>query len=176
MPTEAVRWNLISELISRTVASGQDVGRTKLQKLVYFLQDITPIEEYRYQLRHYGPYSAELSREVDTLTSLGFIRVEEDPTGYGYHIYPGSRAPERPADLHRYERAIDLVIRTLAPLELGQLEVMATIKFVDYALSNEGRRPPEPDVLRVVEQLKPHYHPDFIRQSYDLLQQIWRPQ
>ncbi len=67
-------------------AQTRRLGKTQLQKLVYFLQKSGVPLGYEYEIYHYGPYSFELSDDMDSLDSLGVLNVESDPNGYGFDI------------------------------------------------------------------------------------------
>ena len=57
-------------------------GRTKLQKLIYFLGIITESsQELGYRAHFYGPYSAEVASAVDDLRSMGFL--DHSVTSFG---------------------------------------------------------------------------------------------
>jgi uncharacterized protein YwgA len=43
------------------------LGKTQVQKLVYFAQDCGIPLEYKYEIYHYGPYSFELSHDLGSL-------------------------------------------------------------------------------------------------------------
>jgi uncharacterized protein len=171
MSVDAIRGALLQRLVQRTRDRGYDIGRTKLQKLVFFLQDLAPVPKYRYELRHYGPYSYELSSDVERLASLGFIDTQEDQSGYGYHIYPGHRSLVDSEMLVRFEQAINQVVENFASLETAQLEIMSTIRFVDEILASKGRRPQQAEVLDLVWKLKPHYEREYVDQCAQLLGQ-----
>jgi len=47
------------------LAGGEIFGRTRLQKLVYLLDQIGEESGFRYSYHHYGPYSEQLSKEID---------------------------------------------------------------------------------------------------------------
>jgi len=51
------------------------LGKTQVQKLVYFAQQSGMPLQYKYEIYHYGPYSFELSHELGSLDSLGVINV-----------------------------------------------------------------------------------------------------
>lgn len=53
---------------------GSIQGRTKLQKVVYFLGVLTDsLPELGYSPHYYGPYSAEVAGALDRLRSIGFL-------------------------------------------------------------------------------------------------------
>ncbi len=171
MTSDAIRCALLQKLVERAHERGYDIGRTKLQKLVFFLQDLAPVPKYRYELRHYGPYSYELSSDVEKLASLGFIETQHDSSGYGYHIYPGHRSILDSAALAGFEQFVNEVVNNFAPLETRQLEIMSAIRFVDEILVSKGRRPEQTEVLDLVSKLKPQYTREYVDRCADLLGQ-----
>ena len=46
-------------------AGGEVVGKVRLQKLVYLLEQLGLISGYSFEYRHYGPYSEELADQVE---------------------------------------------------------------------------------------------------------------
>ena len=53
----------VAKIIS--LAGGEIVGRTKLQKMVYLINRIGESEDFHFSYHHYGPYSPELSGQLD---------------------------------------------------------------------------------------------------------------
>ena len=68
------------------------LGKIQVQKLVYFAQDCGVPLGYKYEIYHYGPYSFELSHDLDSLDSLGVLNVDSDPNGFGFNISVGKFA------------------------------------------------------------------------------------
>lgn len=61
--------------------AGEIAGRKKLQKMVYILQKIGfPFHE-TYHFHFYGPYSEELSMQLEELCNFGFILEKQDEIG-----------------------------------------------------------------------------------------------
>jgi uncharacterized protein YwgA len=57
-------------------AEGEIVGKVRLQKVVYLLDQLGMNSGYSYEYHHYGPYSEELTDEMDS--SIIFGEVEEN--------------------------------------------------------------------------------------------------
>jgi len=51
-------------------------GRTLLQKLVYFLNELLKLE-IRYSPAYYGPYSEDVAKATNSLVALGFLKETE---------------------------------------------------------------------------------------------------
>lgn len=69
-------------------ASGEIIGRKKLQKMIYIAKKVTfPFQE-RFQFHFYGPYSEELTLRVEELCNMGFLdEVKEKKGGYYQYRY-----------------------------------------------------------------------------------------
>jgi uncharacterized protein YwgA len=63
------------ELIASVVASagGEIVGRVRLQKVIYLLDQLGLNSGFSYSYHHYGPYSADLVDAVDGAKAFRFI-------------------------------------------------------------------------------------------------------
>lgn len=76
------------KLMNVFAASGEIVGRKKLQKMIYIAKKMAfPFEE-KFEFHFYGPYSEELTLRVEELCSFGFIEeVKEKKGGYTQYRY-----------------------------------------------------------------------------------------
>src|SRR5580704_17837514 len=63
------------------------LGRTALQKILYFLQISGVPMRYRFDIYHYGPYCDRISRDVEWLLADGVLKdVSSNPDKYSnYH-------------------------------------------------------------------------------------------
>jgi uncharacterized protein YwgA len=152
-------------------ARGRRLGKTQLQKLVYFVQERGVPLGYTYELYHYGPYSFELSNELSSLDSLGVLSIESDPEGFGFDISIGKFADKFVLDPHN-EGKLKKIIDHFGSNSTAQLEVKATIHFVHSVIKRKsvvGKRRSE--VINRVHDLKPRYSEDFIKNCYSELEQ-----
>jgi uncharacterized protein YwgA len=57
-------------------------GRTMMQKIVFLLRSqFEAFENFSYSLHYYGPFSRDLSNQLDLLATYGFVEEEEVPAG-----------------------------------------------------------------------------------------------
>ena len=76
-------------VIRRIVGRHRDIGKTKIQKIVYFLQESVDVPlKYPFRMHYYGPYSDELDGNLSLTESIGYIDINPDPNGFGYHVTP----------------------------------------------------------------------------------------
>ena len=156
--------------IRRIVDRCDDIGKTKIQKISYFLQDTVGVDlEYPFRMHYYGPYSDDLDNALAHAQSLGFVDIEPDPNGFGYHVTPcEEESPwsqeydisKRP-DVERIDNAIEI----LGELETHELELYATIHFIGGPESERSRK----QTIGTVGKLKPRFTPDQIDEAYRTL-------
>ena len=150
---------IITFLVKKMQENGYDLGKTKLQKLVYFMQESGIQMGLRYEIYHYGPYCFDLASSIDTLDATGVLKVTPDTTGYGYDIVTGPFAETknlRP-EIERYGLDIDNIIGKLGNCSSTDLEAMATIHFVNKILRERNKETMETEVLKITRQLKPKF-------------------
>ena len=85
------------------------LGKTQVQKLIYFAQDSGVPLNYEYEIYHYGPYSFELSHDLGSLDSLGILNVASEPSGYGFDISVG-RFSEKFNLEPRFQKRVEKVL------------------------------------------------------------------
>ena len=168
--------NIMVSLIKRIEEKRLDIGKIQLQKLMYFLKDFGVPLSYRYVIYHYGPYSFELTSNLDSLDSLDVLDVVSDEKGYGYHIKKGDFADKffekDDAVTNEYKDKIDFVIDTFASCEASEIELKATIHFVHNVLKNKKLNTAKKSVTTKVKQLKPRFTEEKIELSYDELNKV----
>ena len=149
------------------VEQSRDIGKTKIQKIVYFLQEGSGVPlGYSFRMHHYGPFSDEIDSEISALQSAGYIEVNHDSQGYGYHITPAT-ADQLPWDseLAKYREEMTQAISALGSLDASDLELYATIHFVQHLL----KAPTREKVVENVSRLKPRFSPLMIGAAYNRL-------
>ncbi len=71
------------------LSGGRIVGKTRLQKSMYFLEAHGVGFNFGFDYHHYGPFSQELATAVSDAVALG--RISEEPrrgaTGLSYVVY-----------------------------------------------------------------------------------------
>ena len=151
-------------------AQTKRLGKVQMQKLVYFAQHSGIPLEYKYEIYHYGPYSFELSHQLDSLDSLGVLRIESDPNGFGFDISTGKFADKFTIPT-KYRKKLDQVITQFGSNSAAQLEVKATIHFVRSVI---GGKATKAVVIDRVRALKPRFNQEFVKNCYsDLEKSGW---
>ena len=163
-------------VVQQIVTLCDDIGKTKIQKITYFLQESVGVPlMYPFRMHYYGPYSDDLDGTLSLAQILGYIDIKPDSEGFGYHVTPslGSVA-ERfdECDLSTDQiRAIERVTKILGNLETADLELYATIHFSGRSREGLPEGLPKDETLNTVERLKPKFSKGTIDQAYQTLKQ-----
>lgn len=77
-----------AKVMQAIAASGEVIGRKKLQKMIYISKKLSfPFGE-KFQFHFYGPYSEELTVQVEELCNMRFLdEVKEKKGGYYQYRY-----------------------------------------------------------------------------------------
>ncbi len=159
-------------VIERIVSTCSDVGKTKVQKIAYFLQESIGVPlKYPFRMHYFGPYSDELDGVLSLARAIGAVDISPDPEGFGYHVTPGSEHGNgwsQAYDLSKHPKIeeIDKVVKSLGDLETYKLELYATIHFVSGTSEKQSKQ----DVLETVGGLKPKFNKDAIDHAYQTLE------
>ena len=158
-------------IIQKIVDVHKDIGKTKIQKITYFLQAAVGIPlEYPFRMHYYGPYSDSLDSVLSLAKSLGRIDIQPDPSGFGYHVTPYEENEAVPVNESSVpyvtDPAVHGTIEMLGRLETSDLELYATIHFI-VGIKGEI---PKREVLKTVGGLKPKFTPEYIDGAYQALQ------
>jgi uncharacterized protein len=161
----------IAAIVALTQGVQAKLGKTQVQKLVYFAQDAGLPLQYKYEIYHYGPYSFQLSRDLSSLDALGVLNIESDPHGFGFDISIGKFAEKFKLSA-KYQKKVEKVVNQFGFNNAAQLEVKATIHFV-YSVIKKKVPPGKirSEVIQKVGALKPRFTKDFIKNCYSELEQ-----
>jgi uncharacterized protein YwgA len=129
------RENIVAAIIA--AAGGKLIGRVRLQKTAYLLDQLGLKSGFEYEYHHYGPYSRDLDNAV--LDAKAFKLVQEEfkhrlSDGALYSIFKvkkkvkAAAKDEAYSDLGR-DRAADLVCK-FAQTNVTVLELAATIDWL----------------------------------------------
>jgi uncharacterized protein YwgA len=119
------------------------LGRTMLQKLVYFIQAKGVPVPFEYRLHYYGPFSQSLSESIEWLKVAGAIvdrATDESRSDFG----PGANIEKvlepHLGELHVHEAKVDQVIEAFANLGGERMELLSTTHFVQNAAMVENTK------------------------------------
>lgn len=157
--------------IRKIVDCCEDTGKTKIQKISYFLQESVGVDlRYPFRMHYYGPYSDDLDDALSFAQALGFVDIKPDPDGFGYHVTPCEDDSPWPQDYdiskHPRVKRIGNAIDILGKLATYELELYATIHFIGGPENNRSRL----QTIETVKRLKPRFTNSQIDESYQTLE------
>jgi uncharacterized protein len=156
------RYGVIAELARAQKKRGFSLGKTALQKEVYFLQTLHGVDcGYEFTLYTYGPFSSLLLADLDSVSVLGGVEVEYDAGLGGYRILPGpenAKVIKSASDfLNEVRDSIESVIEEFGSMYARDLELLATIVYAEREARESGKPLSASDLTGVVKGVKPHF-------------------
>jgi uncharacterized protein YwgA len=163
-------------LLSYTAQSVGDAGRLgkkALQKLVFLAQELGLARtDYEFRFYTYGPFSRDLAADIDLAEAAGELRVNFDQDRNFYLIRAGDRASEsieRGGHLMSTNREkLDLLLKKVGCRTAKELELLATIKFVEPKRQELGPA----EFVSYIRKLKPKYDDAEVRRHIQELDEV----
>jgi len=127
------RENLIRDVLF--AAGGSIVGRIRIQKVFYLLNQLGLKGDFRFSYHHYGPYSEDLSQAIDRAHYLdkSIKEIEKDTTDgrASYSIFELAKNEDAPAKVGALElEAAQGLIATMKSATSVVIELAATIHWL----------------------------------------------
>jgi uncharacterized protein YwgA len=135
------------------------LGRTAVQKLVYFAKALGVPIPCSFEIYTYGPYSDTVTFSVDSMLADDVLKdLSNDPQTYSNYRL-GENSDEilnsYQSLIEPYRPVIDGVIRSLGSFKPQELELVATLHFVHHRLKQIWRRDPSKgEVLEEFRRVK----------------------
>ena len=121
---------------SRDVANkrGGFLGRTAVQKIMYFLKNAGVPMGYRFSIYHYGPFSDDILRDTDLLIADSVISDRSTQTAKFSDYNSGEAIDEllrhHEDAINPWQETITRIIGDLAPFNAERLEATATLDYI----------------------------------------------
>ena len=115
-------------------AGGEVVGKIRLQKMIYLLEQIGVESGFKFDYHHYGPYSEELAEAVDDNVIFGCIEEEQKrrvSDGVPYVIYRSLVHQMQSTDVLS-QPAVETAIEEINRQSMTVLELAATIHWLAF--------------------------------------------
>ena len=166
--------NIESRLALIPALAGQSscgyIGRTALMKYMYFLQVLRKVPlGYRFTLYSYGPFDSDVLADLASAETLNVVKSDLATYlgGYGYKISPAERAEwikkRASTFISHHKEDIKWVLHTFGSYSSAELELLATIVFVDREAKQKKERIHMNDIVKRVHEVKPHFNEDKIQ-------------
>src|SRR5271155_2624662 len=150
------RYALIAEIVQRFNLANHRLGKTALQKIIFLLQRAFCVDfGYRYTLYTYGPYCADVARDLDIVEGFGGAQVLYDLGLGGYEIRPGSTNKEirerSEPSLKTIGPQLDQLVSAFGRFNAKELELRSTLVYLAKpGLTRDG-------LIQQVHDVKPHF-------------------
>jgi len=146
----------------------EDAGKTKIQKIIYFLQEAFGVPlSYVYTMYYFGPYSDELDNDLLDMKLQDYLDIRPDPNGYGYHVRPGSELIASIDDtINPWAGQLDKCVDKFGGFPALYLELFGTLYFVKHSED----KPTEDEIIKKVKMLKPKFDMSVIKEYYGKLE------
>lgn len=147
---------IIHKLINKTK---KPVGKTQIQKLVYFIQKKDVPLGFDYVIYHFGPYSFGLNSVLDLMKVSGIINIDSKPDEYGYQITLATFAKgyQGNGDIKEYTKIIDGVINDFDGKPVSDLEILSTLQYLYDIFKKAKKTITTQDLTKGLYSLKPKY-------------------
>lgn len=126
------------------------IGKTIVQKIMYMLTREKVID-FNYSMYHYGPYSSQVSSEINFAENLGAVEMDWI-SDKGYFIKPKSDELEGVLS-EDDKQVIDRVIDKYGRFNAVEISIIATALFVEDNFEVTDTE----ELVRAVTSLKPQY-------------------
>jgi uncharacterized protein YwgA len=118
------------------LAGGEIVGKIRLQKEIYLLDQIGLQSGFSFEYHHYGPYSEELADQVEDDAIFGRLRADSGrrvSDGVPYVIYRANAPGEgERVDQHISSDRIRFALAEMQRCSATVLELAATIHWLAF--------------------------------------------
>jgi uncharacterized protein len=153
-------------------ADEMNLGKTKLQKLIYFLKAVKNLPlEYSYRFYTYGPYCDELAGDLSYLSAIHALDTSFDSNRFGYAVREGKNAVlfRNKAEwfFEKHQQDIDDVINKFMDKNAREMELLSTILYLTY--NEQQCRENRDFLLERVKDLKPQFSPTEIEKGINEL-------
>ena len=144
------------------------LGRTAIQKLLYFMNVLGVPMEYSFDIYHYGPFCQSIMSDVEWLLADEVIEDRAKESRYS-NYKPGRGWPELKEEfdnkLNRYRHIVDAVCEALSDLSPDSLELIATLDFSFRWVKARGGKGPWREAA--IEKFKSIKKEKFSEQDID---------
>ncbi|KAB7670620.1 YwgA family protein [Bacillus sp. B1-b2] len=157
-----------AKVMNAIAASGEIIGRKKLQKMIYIAKKLDfPFHE-KYQFHFFGPYSEELTLRVEELCNMGFLNeIKEKKGGYFQYRYTLTDNGKEFLSLNDVEMpSLSPCLEDMNEQSSRFLELVSTVLFFDSL--------PKEEVVEKVFTLKAKqkYSSEEIDSAYDYIERL----
>lgn len=163
-------------IILNIIDQNPKMGKTAVMKVVFMLQQVKKLNMgYDFSIYTYGPYSSDVTDDVDELISDGLITSTMYPyqNYIGYELNISSEGKSVIQALQQDEQvAIKDVLDFVDGKNAKELELYSTIIYVDDLYTKNGWPNEEGGIVSKVHEIKPHFDERVISGAFKELKKI----
>jgi uncharacterized protein YwgA len=178
---EALIAMVIKDAAELAKTSSNYVGRTFVQKVMYYLKTRGVGMSYKFDIYHYGPYCQEIVVDIEWLSADKVIS-DSSNNKQKYSNYAPGPAMDELIELNRSslaanEAVIRETVEALLPLSPDTLELLATLDYVYRAELAKGTKTnlKEATVDQFIEYKKDKYDRATVEEIFDLIVRMKDP-
>jgi len=118
--------NAIARVVS--LNGGELIGKTRLQKSIYFMEALGVGFGFDFDYHHYGPYSEEVSDSASMAQIVGLLNTKSEIGSYGvpYAVYSTSKS----FDQEELDGRRTTILNILKKFDAISVELAATAHFL----------------------------------------------
>lgn len=144
-----------------------EIGKTAMMKCTYFLQEIENVPlNYDFKIYTYGPYSSEVTEELDFARQSGLLDIKWTGFPNGLHFYSISALNKGAT---QYDAQIDSIMTVFGEKTAKELELLSTVLFVQRAKENNKLKKDKTTICRSVAAIKPRFSEKEVEAGYDFM-------
>lgn len=134
------------------------LGRTAMQKLVYFGKATGVPVPCSFEIYNYGPYSDQVTFKMDGLLADEILADTSSTSKYSNYRLQWRKVPFSPEIEKRiapHRKQIEMLVKNLGSFRPEQLELIATLHFVHHRLESAlGKKPSQSAVFGEFHKIK----------------------
>ena len=165
---------LLISLVKAMKENGSWCGETSIQKVTYFLQELTYVPlDLKFILYKYGTYSFDLTDELTALRADSILSLHVLNPQYGPSFAPGELSElilsNFPTTVDKFDERVKFIASKLGNKGVAELERLATALFVRKkyeVLTSQGNR-----AAKIME-LKPHVTEEDAEKAVEEVEKI----
>ena len=153
-----------------------NIGKTALMKAAFMLQQVKKLNlDYNFSIYTYGPYSSEVTEDVDDLVfkqlAISTIYHQNSYVGYELNVSDEGNAYAERLDQNS-KTAIAEIVGFIKGKSAKDLELYATVIYIDrlYAKNNSWEKHSN-SIVEKVHEIKPHFKKDIIGSAFNMLKE-----
>ncbi len=152
------------------------LGRTIMQKLVYFLKFAGLPLNYSFKLYHYGPFSSELLTDMDILQIRGLIEDHrvENASRYTLAQRGEQLLIEKDSKINGFKDKTGEIVDLVGKLNASDMELFSTTHYIFWAYKNYSGKSPQKDFVidKVYEIKEKKFQKRQIISAFDQMKQV----